>query len=319
MRRLYAAAPLLLAACALTPADPFERAERELARSRLLRALEALDTVPISHTRYPDARAAAVDVEGRVRRCHELVLEALQLRSEWRDREALERLRRAEEQWPSAPSLARWISVTEQRIATFAAAAPRLGAGERVEAGEGASAEQDPVASGLAPAELSVSAVLPPPAPAPMLELALSVQQDRSEAVQPPAPQPSPERPRARPTAATPTPSDRVEPVRAAAATKRSEAQIAVELASVEQLLDRGERRRAVEALDALARACPDAETVSRRLATLLQQRALLHYGSGRLDAALADWRRILELQPRNDAIRRLRDRAAGELATRSR
>jgi len=312
VRRLLAWGPMLLAACALAPADPYERAQHELARSRLLRALEALDTVPVSHARYPDARQAAVDVEGRVRRCHELVLEALRLRSEWRDLEALERLRRAQEQWPAAPSLARWIRVTEQRIATLGAAAPVQG--------------DDPAYS----AEVEGAAAAPlldvaPPAPEPSLQTAPAPMAES-------APPPSPARPIAGADPAAAAAARPLAPEAAAAKLPESpkpaksarplplpqrlpSAEVAAELASVERLLLQGERGRALASLDALARACPADTEVAQRLVTLLRQRALLSYGSGRLDDALSDWRRILEVQPGNDEARALSARAAAERA----
>lgn len=325
MRRLVAWVPLLLAACALAPADPYERAQHELARSRLLRALEALDTVPVSHARYPDARLAAVDVEGRVRRCHELVLEALRLRSEWRDLEALERLQRAQEQWPAAPSLARWIRVTEQRIATLGAAAPVQGEGRasRVEVETAAAApsvDVPPFASApsllTAPAPMAESS--PSPSPPPALPPAGP---DGADPAGPAVATAATSAPPSPPEAAAPNPPESpkaAEPARPAPPALPPglpAAEVAAELASVERLLRQGERRRALASLDALARACPADGDVSRRLVTLLRQRALLSYGSGRLDDALSDWRRILEVQPDNEEARALAARAAAERA----
>lgn len=328
MRRLLAAVPLLLTACALRPGDPFERAERELARSRLLHALEALDAVPISHARYPDVRAYAADAERRVQLCQELMLEAVQLRRARRDRDALERLRLALAQWPSAPGLARWISVTEQRIATFAVLAPGDG-----DVPEGAAAALEAPAApvsdaSMLPAPLAEPA-LPPPAPAlppqePGAAAAAADESSRSEPAREPAPPTSPE-PRARteppvlaesPGPSKPRPEVLVRPAPpppVATGAVLDAATVRADLAAAERLLARGERHRAIAALDALARACPSAGEVVGRLASLLQQRALLHYGSGRLGAARSDWRRILELQPDNEAVRSLCERAVEE------
>lgn len=318
MRRLVAWVPLLLAACALAPADPYERAQHELARSRLLRALEALDTVPVSHARYPDARQAAVDVEGRVRRCHELVLEALRLRSEWRDLEALERLRRAQEQWPAAPSLARWIRVTEQRIATLGAAAPVQGESR-------ASRAEVETAAAAPSVDVPPFASAPslPTAPAPMAELSPSpaLPPAGSDAADPAGPAAATVAPPSPPEAAAPNPPESPKAAEPARPAPRAlppglpAAEVAAELASVERLLRQGERRRALASLDALARACPADDDVARRLVTLLRQRALLSYGSGRLDDALSDWRRILEVEPDNEEARALAARAAAERA----
>lgn len=334
MRRLFIAVPALLSACVVSPVDPFERAEHELARCDLLRALQAFDTVPITHARYPDARAAADEVERQIRRCHELVLEALELRSEWRDREALARLRLAREEWPSAPSLDDWIAVIEQRITTFTDDAPATGASELVASADAAS--RAPTVAPTREVDAGVPAIEPspepepepaaavdlPPPPAPVAETAPRRSQDTAR------PEPREGSPSPRPPVASvqprvdveprPQAAADVEPVIAAAAPGLSAEEIDVELAGVERLLERGERQRAVVALDALARACPAAVRVTQRLTSLLQQRALLHYGSGRVDAALADWRRILELQPDNRAVRQMCDRAVAESAARA-
>jgi len=338
VRRLFIAVPALLSACVVSPVDPFERAEHELARCDLLRALQAFDTVPITHARYPDARAAADEVERQIRRCHELVLEALELRSEWRDREALARLRLAREEWPSAPSLDDWIAVIEQRITTFTDDAPATGASELVASADAASraptvAPAREVDAGVPaiepssepssePSPAPAAAVELPPPPAPVAETAPRRSRDSARS------EPREGSPSSRPPVASvqprvdveprPQAAADVEPVLSAAAPSLSAEEIDVELAGVERLLERGERQRAVVALDALARACPAAVRVTQRLASLLQQRALLHYGSGRVDAALADWRRILELQPDNHAVRQLCDRAVAESAARA-
>ena len=120
MRMIALTALLLGTACNIPPKDPFAEAERALRRNDLLQALQAYDAVPVAHIRYPDARAAAGDVEQRMRRCHELILEALRLRSEWRDDEALEALQRARQHWPQQPSLDSWIAATEKRMQLFA-------------------------------------------------------------------------------------------------------------------------------------------------------------------------------------------------------
>src|SRR5204863_138437 len=92
-------------------------------------ALQALDTVPVGHARYPEARAAALDVERSMRRCHELVVEAMMLRAEWRDREALVTLQRAHSMWPTLTSVDVLIAATEQRLLLLGempGAAPQL-------------------------------------------------------------------------------------------------------------------------------------------------------------------------------------------------
>ncbi|MBZ0150751.1 MAG: hypothetical protein K8J09_04395, partial [Planctomycetes bacterium] len=80
---------LLFTGCVVAPKDPFVAARRALDRADLAGALLAYDAVPVTHARYPEARAAAADIEQRMRRSLELVLEALMLRGEWQDQEAL--------------------------------------------------------------------------------------------------------------------------------------------------------------------------------------------------------------------------------------
>ena len=120
MRMIALTALLLGTACNIPPKDPFAAAEHALRHNDLLRALQAYDAVPVAHVRYPDARAGAGDVEQRMRRCHELILEALMLRAEWRDAEALDALQRARQHWPQQPSLNQWIAATEKRLQLFA-------------------------------------------------------------------------------------------------------------------------------------------------------------------------------------------------------
>lgn len=116
---------LLSSACTLPPVDPFVGAQKAMKRHDLLSALKQFERVPVDDPRYQDARAAASDVEQRIRRCHELVLEALKLRAEWRDSEALRALYRARQQWPDQPDLAQWISATENRLELFGYSKPK--------------------------------------------------------------------------------------------------------------------------------------------------------------------------------------------------
>lgn len=104
----------LLGAC-VAPRDPFAVGERSLLSQDLPAALVAFDAVPVSHLRYPEARATALGVERRMRRGHELLLEALLLRAEWRDKDALLVLRRAHAIWPHMPGVHSLITATEHR------------------------------------------------------------------------------------------------------------------------------------------------------------------------------------------------------------
>jgi hypothetical protein len=71
------------------------------------------------HVRYPEARAGASEIEKRLRRAHELLLEGLVRRGEWRDREALDCMRRAREVWPDLPGAETLITATENRLSLF--------------------------------------------------------------------------------------------------------------------------------------------------------------------------------------------------------
>ncbi len=116
-RALWASACLLLVgACVTKSADPFVNAQRALRRHDLAMALQALDSVPVAHVHYPQARASALEVERSMRQCHELMLQAMLLRSEWRDREALVALQQASTLWPEAPGISVLIAATQQRL-----------------------------------------------------------------------------------------------------------------------------------------------------------------------------------------------------------
>lgn len=394
---------LLVSACNIPPKDPFAAAEHALARNDLLRALQAYDAVPVKHVRYPDARAAAGDVEQRMRRCHELILEALMLRAEWRDKEALERLERAADHWPGQPSLQLWIAATEERLRLFgdrhaetaehqpAAPVPLIeiqkpgqggvvmshgvpapvAVGDDVASGDGSEREATRIVVG--PVEV------PSRGPLPMVPMeSKPAREQGSGEVQPPvaiqqpstAPEPSarssqPEhsdpgptgKPDVQPVAQTePTtsgsgtvggqpespvavagesrsesaqpeeparPSEVVKsppsPVAAPAGptpTRRlpmSQDPVALGMVSVEAALGRGELTVAVRDLIELARRFPDDKRVNVRLSRLLHQRALMHYGSGAVAAAIADWQRVLKIEPDNQRVRRLLQRARAE------
>ncbi|MBL8751655.1 MAG: hypothetical protein JNK15_00025 [Planctomycetes bacterium] len=279
VRRFRWLLPLLVAAgCTTRPQDPFVVAERAVARRELAAALQALDGVPVEHAHYPEARALALEVERQMRRGHELVLEGLMLRAEWRDDEALVVLRRAASSWPELPGIAVLVRATEQRLQVL-----------------GASAVTSPkVATGADPTPATATPLVevPPKPPVPAV------------AVEPPADATR---------GATPKP---VEPVRPAVASSIDP--VSAGLVAVEQRLGANQLEDAVLQLLELARRFPDDARVRLRLGRLLHQRALLHYGGGNLAPAIADWRRVLELDPANDAARELL-RAAETEAVRSR
>jgi tetratricopeptide (TPR) repeat protein len=118
-RRIAAGVLLLLAGCNTTPVDAFAAAQAAMRREDLLAALLAYDAVPVRHPRYPEARAGAAAVELRMRRGHELMLEGMIRRGEWRDAEALRSLQQAREVWPDLPGVDALIAATRQRLETL--------------------------------------------------------------------------------------------------------------------------------------------------------------------------------------------------------
>ena len=116
---------LIGAACSLPPVDPFAGAESAIKSRQLLVALKHLEAVPVDDPRYHDARVVAGQVEQRIRRSHESVLEALRLRAEWRDTEALHALHQARLEWPGQPDLDQWITATRKRLELFGYGTPK--------------------------------------------------------------------------------------------------------------------------------------------------------------------------------------------------
>lgn len=283
MKMLVLMALLLGTSCNIPPQDPFVAAERALCRNDLLRALQAYDTVPVAHARYPDARAAAGVVEQRMRRCHELILDALMLRSEWRDAEALDALQRASHHWPQQPNLKLWIAATEKRMQLFA---------ER-----GSSTE-------LAVAELPVSppvemAKLDRPQRPVILEVGSIGVATLDDA----------------PSSALSESSTATKPLSVKKSKRLPVRQdpVVLGLVAVEARLSRGELALAVRDLIELSSRFREDVRVNRRLSRLLHQRALMSYGQGSVAASVTDWRRVLEIDPNNDLVKRLLHRAEAE------
>ena len=261
--------PLLcLCACATPTQDPFEAAEHALREHDLVGALLAYDAVPVSHPRYPEAHAAAASIEGRIRRCHEMLLEALTLRSEWRDVDALEFLRLARAVWPAMPAVDGLIAATETRLRMF-------------EPGSAAEARPDPFAPPAAPPVVEVEpgrAALPAGSGAagePFVAAEVSLPEQ--------APAPA---------------SDHATPVAPHGVGATSTDAVARGLAQVESRLARSDLQGAVADLFELARRFPRDSRVQVRLARLLHQRALLLYGQGAVNGAIADWEQLLEMCP---------------------
>ena len=292
------AAMALAAACATAPRDPFVRAERAMQQRELAAALAAYDSVPVAHPRYPEARAAAAAVELSLRHGHELLLEALQLRAQWRCGEALVVLERVRSVWPAMPGLDALVDATEQRLQLFA---------------------REPAAAAPAAEVVVVEAPPPkePPPDLPVSEAMTTTPATTQLAVETPVPSSD--------AAVVPTPpiagADR-QPVVAPALRLGSELPrvlppvedpVAKALVAVELRLLRREIEPAVLELLDLERRHPGDLRIRPRLARLLHQRALLRYGSGSVEPALRDWERVLVLDPEHSEARDCLQRALVE------
>jgi hypothetical protein len=273
--------PLLcLAACATVIQDPFETAEHALREHDLVGALVAYDAVPVSHPRYPEAHAAAASIEGRIRRCHEMLLEALTLRSEWRDADALGFLRLARAIWPAMPVVDGLIAATETRLRMF-------------EPGSDAEARPDAFAPPAAPA-IEPGTHLPADSAVTGEPLVVA---EESLPQQAPAPQ-----------------TNKATSVVARGVSTTSTDAVARGLAQVESRLAGSDLQGAVADLFELASRFPNDARVRVRLARLLHQRALLSYGQGAISGAIADWEQVLEMCPSHPLAAEMLRTARAEL-----
>ena len=390
---IWLTALLLGTACSLPPVDPFAGAESAIKSRQLLAALKHLESVPVDDPRYQDARVVASQVERRIRRSHESVLEALQLRSEWRDTEALHALHRAKQEWPGQPDLDQWISATRKRLELFGYGTPRAFAAaeqglepansSEVEAGDVSSSlgspeyspgdlaalrfidrdaeedrsievpepespegvgvqeglsplastnpadliEQVPVQEALASPDSQVTGVdLPPEATAKVdYEPRASILRDESE----PSEIMNGGAPEVLGNATNSESNVVVAPVAEAsqevqvgsaapaivetARPPLSDDPVALGLVSVEARIGLGEFDLAVLDLVELLQRFPKDRRIHRRVIGLLYQRALMHYGRGKIAAAVADWQFLLEMDPGNRAVEKMVTRAVTE------
>jgi len=180
-RWIWGVLGLGLCACATQP-DIFAVAERSLLALDLPAALVAFDAVPVEHPNYPEARAAALGVERRMRRSHELVLEGLLLRGEWLDEEALAPLQRARAIWPRMPGLEALIAATEHRAGLLGAGRSTDGATPsivRVEPGTGSGAAAAGPAGTMASEPVAIPVLLAPlPVPPAVVATELPLHED---------------------------------------------------------------------------------------------------------------------------------------------
>jgi hypothetical protein len=307
---------LVAAACAVPPRDPFAAGQWALGRHDLVSALRSFDSVPVAHVHYPKARAAAAAVERSMRRGHELMVQALLLRAEWRDQEALDVLREAQELWPSLPGIQTLLAATRQRANLFGAPAvvgvvepptkPPPPPTVLVTAGSVPAVPAEPVRPVAAPESPAATDVLAPVA-SPREVAAPADPEPVAEAIQaaPAGESAPPAEPREAPAAPAEPP---VRPL-------EREDPVAPVLVAVEGRLTRGELEGAVADLLEVAQRFPGDLRVRLRLAKLLHQRALMRYGSGALAAAIDDWQRVVELEPQNETARAMLSAARLEVA----
>lgn len=89
---------------------------------------------------------------------------------------------------------------------------------------------------------------------------------------------------------------------------------IGAQLARLEARLQRGQMDSALAEMFTLHRQWPDDVRVCSRLARLLMQRGLVHYGRGAVTPALEDWRRARKLDPQLQGVAQLIDAASREV-----
>lgn len=94
---------------------------------------------------------------------------------------------------------------------------------------------------------------------------------------------------------------------------------LGAQLAETERLLARGELQEALAGLEDLHLLHPEASQVRRTLARVLHQRALVRYGQGYLEAAIADWARVRQLDDKLTRVDQFLDAARAELSERKR
>ena len=94
---------------------------------------------------------------------------------------------------------------------------------------------------------------------------------------------------------------------------------LAAQLAQTERLLAQGELQEALAGLEDLNLLHPEASQLRRTLARVLHQRALVRYGQGYLEAAIADWARVRQLDDKLTRIDQFLDAARAELSERKR
>jgi tetratricopeptide (TPR) repeat protein len=103
-------------------------------------------------------------------------------------------------------------------------------------------------------------------------------------------------------------------PIGEVAPAARAHDAIGAQLARLEARLQRGSLDSVMTEMQRLHDAHPGDARLCSRLARLLLQRGLLHYGRGEVQAAVEDWRRARKLDPNLQGVSQLLDAASHEL-----
>lgn len=254
---------VVLGACATQKQDLFLAAERLAANGAFMEALEALDQVPPVHVHYGEARALAQALERRMRTSQELVLRGMQMRSEWRDKEALSHFQHALEIWPAVAGAQTFIQATKNRMRVL-----QEGPTTPVVASPGGG---DPGFGQLHTVPVGIELNTP----------------GNKQAV--------PKQP------------------------ETEDLRVARQLKAVKGHLGRGEMEQAMDLLEALKLDYPENQAVAARFARVLHQRALVRYGSGFLEGAIEDWKRLLKIQSQHGQAAAFLKAAETELKLRGR
>ncbi len=118
--------------------------------------------------------------------------------------------------------------------------------------------------------------------------------------------------PEVRPEAVTPPPA--APPAEVAPAAAVLDPALTPELAGIEEQIQQGRIEPAMAELAAMVERSPQDPRARNRLGPLLHQRALLRYGQGEVEGAVADWREALALRS-DPLMRRMLAAAEAELA----
>jgi tetratricopeptide (TPR) repeat protein len=90
-------------------------------------------------------------------------------------------------------------------------------------------------------------------------------------------------------------------------------------LAEAGRLVERGELDQALEVLGSVGSDLPADSVLGGAMLRILRQRGLLRYGQGRLDEAISDWSRVLQLVPADAQAQQFLAAARNELNERRR